>query len=471
MVPTTATATEDAATQGAMTAARPNLSPRTAPGPIPSALVAAIAVNSAPRPAGVYPCSCMASSGSKVARPPAPLKKSAALRPLTAKKSLRDSSAIIRPPSVTDSFFRPTPPPVLLATPTSPVAASSNTSRSAWDPSSRTCSFEPPRDFRVSGTVRAACHPASAHVIPTATNGLLTPSSITPDISPPSAGPTAAPASTAAWLAPSTLARLAGVDASASSACAPAMYTALPAPAMNLQKNSSGRPVHAALPSMPTAVIRGPATINGLRPCRSAMTPHGTLSTSLAAANALRVMPTCAAVAPNSSANRGRTGATHEWPAMRSAVVTQMSATRLFSLRNPARFHTDERPSEGPSGAPILVLDDDDDAVSSRSLHTSRPDVDATDDEEKDLRASHLSPHVDSSPNRRRGCPTSTSHPDAGGLHGCHVSRRRSEYPTTAGVARRAEENLRRRVPTAARVAMAVASAEVPRLGVSEPVL
>ena len=220
--------------------------------------------------------------------------------------------------------------------------------------------------------------------------------------------------------------------------------------------------MHAALPSMPTAVIRGPATINGLRPCRSAMTPHGTLSTSLAAANALRVMPTCAAVAPNSSANRGRTGATHEWPAMRSAVVTQMSATRLFSLRNPARFHTDERPSEGPSWAP--VLDDDDDAVSCGSLHTSRPDVDVTDDEEKDLRASHLSPNVDSSPNRRRGCPTSTSHPDAGGLHGSHVSPRRSEYPTHAGVARRAEEIPRRRVPTAARVAMAVASAEVPRM-------
>ena len=150
--------------------------------------------------------------------------------------------------------------------------------------------------------------------------------------------------------------------------------------------------------------------------------------------------------------------------------MTQMAATRLFSLRNPARFHTDERPSEGPSGAP--VLDDDDDAVSCGSLHTSRPDVDATDDEEKDLRASHLSPNVDSSPNLcRRGCPTSTSHPDAGGLHGSHVSRRRSEYPTTGGVARRAEENLRRRVPTAARVAMAVASAEVLRLGVSEPVL
>ena len=52
----------------------------------------------------------------------------------------------------------------------------------------------------------------------------------------PNAGPTAAPAKTAAWLVPNTRARLDALDISANNACAPAMYTALPAPA------TKGRP-------------------------------------------------------------------------------------------------------------------------------------------------------------------------------------------------------------------------------------
>mmetsp|Transcript_12710 Transcript_12710/g.53759 ORF Transcript_12710/g.53759 Transcript_12710/m.53759 type:complete len:386 (+) Transcript_12710:7231-8388(+) len=209
-------------------------------------------------------------------------------------------------------------------------------------------------------------------------------------MNPPTTGPNAAPARTAAWLAPSTRARLDRWLRSASVACAPAAYAALPAPATNLQKKSSGSPPHShcALPSIPAAVIRGPATMRGLRPRESASAPKGTLSTSLARANALRVAPTCAADAPNSSANMGKTGATHEWPAMSSAVVTQMPATRLFSPRNPATSHIEESEcTRGPVGAPASATgggdddDDDDDerlveSIPSASLHRRRGEPD-----------------------------------------------------------------------------------------------
>ena len=132
-VPTTATATADATTHGAMTLVRPKKSDKKAPGPIPNALVAAIAVNSAPRPAGVYPCSCTASRGSRVARPPAPLKKSAAFKPLTAKKSRRRSSrriVVCAFSPLISPFDSASSSPALLATFTSPVAAAA-ASRSA----------------------------------------------------------------------------------------------------------------------------------------------------------------------------------------------------------------------------------------------------------------------------------------------------------------------------------------------------
>ena len=124
-----------------------------------------------------------------MARPPAPLKKSAAFKPLTAKKSRRrkvslsDVSAF-SPPRSSFAPIAPSSSPALLATFTSPVAAAA-ASRSA-SPSSVAAVFglvsvpfelRPPKfvaSRSVSGAVAAACHPASAHVAPTAANGART---------------------------------------------------------------------------------------------------------------------------------------------------------------------------------------------------------------------------------------------------------------------------------------------------------
>ena len=192
--------------------------------------------------------------------------------------------------------------------------------------------------------------------------------------------------------------------------------------------------------------------MRGLRPRESASAPKGTLSTSLASANALRVAPTCAADAPNSSANMGKTGATHEWPAMSSAVVTQMPATRLFSPRNPATSHIEESEcTRGPVGAPASATgdddddDDDDDVSSSMSLRASRPEVNAAEDDENALRTSHPAPNPDSSPRdvvgrrcaqSRRTC-SSSRHREPSGSNGSRASRATSEDPTAAGGARR----------------------------------
>ena len=202
----------------------------------------------------------------------------------------------------------------------------------------------------------------------------------------------------------------------------------------------------------------------------SAREPKGTLSTSLARANALRVAPTCAADAPNSSANMGKTGATHEWPAMSSAVVTQMPATRLFSPRNPARSHMEESEfARGPVGAPASATgdddDDDDDVSSSMSLRASRPEVNAAEDDENALRASHPAPNPDSSPRdvvgrrcaQSRRTSSSSRHRtdrEPSGSNESRASRATSEDPTAAGGGRRARLNPRRRVPTNARDAM-----------------
>ena len=74
-------------------------------------------------------------------------------------------------------------------------------------------------------------------------------------------------------------------------ACAPAAYTALPAPDTNRHANSSGSDPANALPSIPIPVITGPATIRGRRPRASANAPAGTLSANRATAKALRVVP------------------------------------------------------------------------------------------------------------------------------------------------------------------------------------
>ena len=121
-----------------------------------------------------------------------------------------------------------------------------------------------------------------------------------------------------------------------------------------------------------------------------------------------------------------------------------------------------------PVGAPASATgggddDDDDDVSSSMSLRASRPEVDAAEDDENALRASHPAPNPDSSPRdvvgrrcaqSRRTCSSSRHRTEPSGSNGSRASRAISEDPTAAGGARRARLNPRRRVPTNARDAM-----------------
>jgi len=73
----------------------------------------------------------------------------------------------------------------------------------------------------------------------------------------------------------------------------------------------------------------------------------------------LRLIPTCVMLAPNSFAKSGRTGATQEWPAMRSPVVSATDATCGDCLTTPRRSH--HRRGDSAGVVVVDVVDDDDD--------------------------------------------------------------------------------------------------------------
>jgi hypothetical protein len=81
------------------------------------------------------------------------------------------------------------------------------------------------------------------------------------------------------------------------------------------------------LPAIPAALTSGPATSSSRRPYRSARMPSGTLSTRRAAAKALRLRPSCAAVAPRLSASSGSTGVITPWPLIIRLVDAIMAST------------------------------------------------------------------------------------------------------------------------------------------------
>eukprot|EP00982_Pelagococcus_subviridis_P017339 31531-Pelagococcus_subviridis.AAC.9 len=226
VVATAVTAAEEASTPGRMTAARDGvLSARYAAGATPASCVAAIAANIKPTPCGVYPCSVAATRGSSVARPPAPLKKSAALSPDTARKSFEDSSVFTaaasssrsRSRSRSSSSDRVSDNESDVASTWSdveaPAAVAAPTVRPT-DATSDTTSSDALADGSVSGTLHHACAAATPHNPPTNTNGDRHPKSNAPTVTPPSTGPIAAPSSVAAWFTPSVRARVDGDDAS-----------------------------------------------------------------------------------------------------------------------------------------------------------------------------------------------------------------------------------------------------------------